>query len=173
MRIMKMSLLVVGILALVLTAAFAAGKGCGQGKGQCRAKSNCPLTQAAAVTLSGAVRELVQPEAGKQAGPVQFTLAADKGNTLVHLGPPQAMKALNLAPANGDAVTVTGWQITREKVTWVVARTVIVKDTTYTLRAEDGKPVWCGQGGCGSGCGNNGGAGCGQGKGACKRQCAQ
>lgn len=159
MRVIGMTLLVVGLLALTLTAVWAAGHGRGQGNGRCQGQSTCAKADATVVTVEGTIRDLVQPEAGKQAGPVQFVLVAGKDTTTaVRLGPPHALKALELTLANDDAVKITGWQITQEDTTWVVVRELTLKDKTYTLRAEDGTPTWRGQGGCGRG----GGQGQGQ-----------
>jgi len=175
MRITGIILLVVGLLAVTLTAVFAAGgRGRGQGNGQCRQQGSCVVAAAQAVTLDGTVSDLVQPEPGTQAGPVQFTLRNDKTATLVRLGPPHALKALELTLANGDAVKLTGWQITQDKETWLVVRELTLKDKTYTLRGEDGRPVWRGQGGCGQGgCGQGGGQGYGRCRGRCNGACQQ
>jgi len=151
MRMTGITLLIMGILALTLTAVFAAGQG--KGNGQCQRQQSCDLSKAKVVTLEGTIRDLVQPEAGKQAGPVQFNLVVDKATSAVRLGPPHALKAMELTLKNDDAVKVTGWQITQDKTTWIVVRELTLKDKTYTLRAEDGTPTWRGQGGCGRGCG--------------------
>jgi hypothetical protein len=150
-----MTVLVIGLLALTLTAVFAAGQG--KGNGKCQGQGECDVTKAKVVTMAGTVRDLVQPEAGKKAGPVQFTLVVDKETTAVRLGPPHALKALNLTLTNGDAVKLTGWQVTQDKATWIVVRELTLKDKTYTLRAEDGTPTWRGQGGCRRGCGQGNG----------------
>jgi len=176
MRMTGIILLVVGLLAVTLTAVFAAGgRGRGQGHGQCRQQGTCAAASAEVVTLDGTVSDLVQPEPGKQAGPVQFVLRKDDKATSVRLGPPHALAALGLTLANGDAVKLTGWQITQDKDSWLVVRELTLKDKTYTLRGEDGRPVWRGQGGCGQGCGGQGcgGQGCGQQRGRCGGACQQ
>ncbi|MHB9129650.1 MAG: hypothetical protein ACYDBB_00990 [Armatimonadota bacterium] len=149
MRMTGITLLVMGLLAVALTAVFAAGQG--KGNGQCQGQQACDLSKAKVVTLEGTISDLVQPEAGKKAGPVQFNLVVDKATSAVRLGPPHALKAMELTLKNVDAVKITGWQITQEKSTWIVVHELTLKDKTYTLRAEDGTPTWRGQGGCGRG----------------------
>lgn len=152
MRITGIILIVTAVLALAITTVFAAGKGKGVGNGSCQGQ--CPAggqsaCQSAATgtetTLTGAVEALVQPDAGTRGGPVRFTLAIDGATTLVLLGPPPALKALGLSLANGTAVSVSGWPVTRDNQQMLITRTITVGEKTYTLRNADGTPVWQGQ----------------------------
>jgi len=98
-------------------------------------------------TLQGTVKNLIQPTAtGKhqQHADISFTLT-DANNVTVKtiLGPAKDIAQLGITLKEGDTVSVTGLQTTTyDNLSSLVAYTITVNGTAYTLRDPKGKVVW-------------------------------
>ena len=114
------------------------------------AGQDCLLHSAQQVTLSGKVSQLTVPERGSRAGAVQFTL---DGRT-VRLGPSHYLDANGMRLADGDLVTVTGWTVTKDGASVVIARDLTRAGQTLQWRSSDGAPMWTRGPGMGQGAQN-------------------
>lgn len=162
MRATIVTLLGIALLGVTLPSVFAAGQGNRQGQGRRQRPDVCQLAGVPATTIKGTIRDLALPAAGSRQGPAHFTLVSGDTATAVRLGPPHALAAAGVTLAEGDAVTVIGWPVTRNGDTWLIPRDLTVKGTTVILRDADGTPTWQSRRGNGQGRGQGAGRGNGQ-----------
>ncbi len=111
------------------------------------------------VTVQGTIKEIITPERpqkpaqGEQPKPNErqkgqpqqvpgLVLTTDKGDVRIIGVPAQIVEKLGLKLEVGMKVTVTGWQVEKDKVSGVMARTLTAGDKTITLRDAAGKPAW-------------------------------
>lgn len=162
MRATLATVLGIALLGVTFTSVFAAGQGNRQGQGRRQQPDACQLAVVPVTTIKGTIRDLALPEAGSREGPARFTLVSGDTATAVRLGPPHALAAAGVTLAEGDAVTVIGWSVTRDGDTWLIPRDLTVKGTTVALRDADGTPTWQSRRGNGQGQGQGAGRGNGQ-----------
>jgi hypothetical protein len=116
-------------------------QGAGKGQGHCamNGQSAGPGQVASwpTATVTGTITELAQAPGA----PVTFML----NNQKVLVGSPQAVKTLELALANGQQVTVTGWTAAHSGRTTIITGAITLGEKTYTIRDAGGRPVWAGQ----------------------------
>ncbi len=159
-------------LAMVMSLALACpvlaqtGPGGGMGmKGGMGAQLYNPQT---VTTVKGTVEKLEEITMGRPSGVKmkfrEILLKTDKGNLTVHLGPSWYLDQQKFTVKAGDALEVTGSEVTLKNQPAIIAKDITVNGKTFKLRDEQGMPVWRGMGG-GSGMGPGGGPGGGQGKG--------
>jgi preprotein translocase subunit SecG len=137
-------------LALVCPALAQPGGGMGMGGGMGGRIYN-PQT---VTTVKGTVEKLEELTMGRSMAFREFRLKTDQGSLLVYLGPGWFLDEKKFAVKAGDAVEVTGSQVTLNNQPALIAREVKANDTTLKLRDDQGLPVWRGMGrGTGGGAG--------------------
>jgi len=97
------------------------------------------------VTLKGSVKNLSLPDAvAPKHKDITFVLTGDNDlSVYTILGPPEEIQKLGLTLKDGDAVSVTGKQITTfDKKVSLLVQTITANGTTYTLRDANDRPVW-------------------------------
>jgi len=94
-------------------------------------------------TVSGQVAAV---ETGPRGRGLHLQLQTAAGALPVHLGPAWFLSEQGLAFAAGDAVEVTGSQVTFDGKPALIAQTVKKGDKALALRDLQGVPVWAGQG---------------------------
>ncbi|MGB7911260.1 MAG: hypothetical protein WCF59_03445 [Desulfobaccales bacterium] len=92
-----------------------------------------------------------------------LVLKTDKGNIIVHLGPPWYVRKQGFDLKQGDSLEVTGSQVTKDGQTLLLAAQAKKDGQTLKVRDEQGVPLWQGEdhGGRGAGGGGWGGMGSG------------
>lgn len=134
-------------------AAAAADAPCGPGVGPCRdgrgpghgrhARGPGFYDAKTVTTVSGQVTAV---EAGPRGRGLHLQLQTAAGMLPVHLGPAWFLSEQGLAFTAGDAVEVTGSQVTFDGKPALIAQTVKKGDKALALRDIQGVPVWAGQG---------------------------
>lgn len=94
------------------------------------------------VTVTGMVKELKLPEAGKP-GNVRCSLATDADAIPVSFAPAKFFEKIGLVLKEGEKITVKGWQLGDKPTAFIVAGTVTAADgKVYTFRDAKGQQVW-------------------------------
>jgi type IV secretory pathway protease TraF len=75
---------------------------------------------------------------------VHITVKNDKGSVDVLVAPEKFLKEMEIIFAKGDAVEVTGSQVTVDGAAVLLAREVGRNGDVMMMRDEHGKPVWVG-----------------------------
>lgn len=119
------------------------GRGVGFGRGPVARVYN-PATVA---TLRGTISSVeVEPARPGRPGGMHLTLKTDQKSTEVHIGPAWFAQAEGLTFTTGEAIEVTGSQVTRGELSFLVAREVRKADKVIRLRSDDGTPLWAQRG---------------------------
>jgi hypothetical protein len=152
----KIMILLAVMIALALAAPVLAqpapGGGMGMGMGP---RLYNPQT---VTSVTGQVEKLEELSMGGMGMKFrEARLKTDKGSLLVHLGPAWYLDQQKFALKAGDALKVTGSQVTLNNQPAIIAKDVEVNGKTLNLRDDQGLPAWRGQG--------QGGMGRGQGMG--------
>ncbi len=98
-------------------------------------------------TVQGQVASLASaPSQGRWGSGQMLRLKTGQETLLVHLGPAEFLAQQNFAPKVGDTLTITGSKLTTGQGTVLLAQTIKAGGQTITLRNDQGRPLWRGQG---------------------------
>lgn len=102
------------------------------------------------VTIRGQIEKLQTiTRQGRQAKNGRQTqiahLKTDQGIMVVHLGPAEFLARQQFWPRVGESLEVTGGQVRSRAGEVILATTVTAGGRTFTLRDNQGNPVWTGQ----------------------------
>ena len=106
------------------------------------AKKTSPYTPENLSTLTGTVKQLIAPAAGKSGAEVKMLLATDTTTTDISLAPAGYLTRIGLALKQDDKVTVTGWTIDLKKGTRFDVQDVTQDGKTYPIRNKTGGKLW-------------------------------
>jgi hypothetical protein len=99
------------------------------------------------VTFSGTVDEVLHmPAPGKGPGGLHLIVRSEAAAHDVHLGPMAYITSKHFEFAKGDAITVTGSQVSMGGKDVIIARDIKKGDQVLTLRDANGFPLWSGRG---------------------------
>lgn len=131
----------VAATVIVVTSAAAAVGQTPRGRGMKGTQS--PMYNAKTeLTISGVVQEVKEvPGPGRSSG-LHLVLKGDTATYEVHLGPTWYLSQKKYTFATGDQIEVTGSQVSLQGSEVVVARQVKKDGETWTLRDENGIPLW-------------------------------
>jgi ribosomal protein S12 len=101
---------------------------------------------ATVVTVSGTVTEVIRtvPKKPNQQVRVRLNLQTSQGPINVQLGPAAYVDQQPVKIVAGDSVEVTGSQISKGRISGIMAAQVKKGDQILQLRNEQGQPLWRG-----------------------------
>ncbi len=135
-RVLHLSLAVVA--ALIATAVFAWG--------QTRPMHSPIYNPKTETTFRGVIEKVTEvPGPGRGTG-THLVVKGDKETMEVHVGPTWYLKQKGYFFAKGDQIEVVGSKVHYDGADVIVARKITKGDTTWTLRNEQGFPLWSRQG---------------------------
>jgi len=145
-------IIVMGIVALVVTAAAWAQPGMGQGRGMGPGRGGGAAygriyNPQTVETVSGDVMSVETTTYGRRGYQgVHFTLKTGKETIPVHLGPAWYMDQQAVKVAQGDKVEVTGSRVDFQGKPAIIAAEVKKDGQVLKLRDTAGIPAWAGSG---------------------------
>jgi hypothetical protein len=106
-------------------------------------------------TISGMILHVVPFAAPDGAVGVHFDLRGPNGMINVHVAPAGYIGQQNVSFFADEQIEITGMMVVQDGNKSFVARVIKADDKTFTLRTDDGKPVWTPQVDGTDGCGVN------------------